>query len=186
MYVCIEKLSYEGHKSQNLLYLMIPKLIQLLSKFNSSEFTLSHMDTINPIHHLLKYMLQMGIFLSEFCFSEQHHSIHMCRVILSRSSNGPEQLFDGEWERRRRAGWIAFGKYHTARANVFNTTVLPAMLYNEDSPRMTGVKDALTEMNINKKRWAGQVARMSENRWTCRLTQTRWHKPFVMLFDQRW
>ncbi|VDM39527.1 unnamed protein product [Toxocara canis] len=153
---------------------------------------------------------------------------------------------DGGWDRRRRAGWIAFGRYKSVltdrtlsmklRASIFNTTVVPAMLYacetwattkvaeekfaiteramerqvcgvtqkdrikNDDLRRMTGVKGMVTETYRSKRCWAGHVARMSDNRWTYRLTQwmpretkmplrrpkTRWDEPLVKLFGQCW
>uniref|UniRef100_A0A8C9S512 ribonuclease H n=1 Tax=Scleropages formosus TaxID=113540 RepID=A0A8C9S512_SCLFO len=116
-----------------------------------------------------------------------------------------------EISRRIRAGWKAFnsikdvlkGKLDkTTRANLFNGTVLPAMLYGSETWATTkreeqrlvsaqramersmlgislrehirsetireksGVRDVINEYEKQKLRWAGHVARFTDNRWT--------------------
>ncbi|XGW22350.1 hypothetical protein V3C99_004961 [Haemonchus contortus] len=151
-----------------------------------------------------------------------------------------------EISRRRRAGWVAFNKYRDVltdkridaqvRARVFNTHVLPALVYGSETwntilneerrlastqramervmcgitlmhkipaheiRRRTGVKDVIENIYDSKKRWAGHVARLNDNRWTSRVTNwyprgvkrprgrplARWSDPFRKLFGQRW
>ena len=152
----------------------------------------------------------------------------------------------GEWARRRKAAWIAFNQNRTVltdeklpmniRANIFNTTVLPAMLYaaetwsttkseeeklavtqramerrmcgvsirdrisNKELRQRSGLRDVVNGMYEAKRRWAGHIVRMNDNRWTYRLTNwlprdrkrpvgrpsNRWDRPMVKLFGQRW
>ena len=152
----------------------------------------------------------------------------------------------GEWTRRRQAAWIAFNKNRTVltdanlpmeiRANLFNTTVLPAMLYasetwsttkseeeklavtqramerrmcgvsvkdkisNKELRQRSGLRDVVDGIYLSKRRWAGHIARLNDNRWTYRLTnwiprdhrrpqgrpRNRWDGPMVKLFGQRW
>ena len=66
--------------------------------------------------------------------------------------------------------------------------------------RRTGVKDVIDAIYIMKRRWAGHVARLTDNRWTARVTDwyprgvkrpagrppTRWSDPMVKMYGQRW
>ena len=152
----------------------------------------------------------------------------------------------GEISRRRKAGWIAFNKYRDVlvdkridmrtRARVFDSHVLPAMIYasetwnttkSEESRlvvtqrameramchvsildkipsdtirQRTKVTDIVEKIYEAKRRWAGHVARLTDNRWTIRVTDwyprgrkrplgrppSRWSDPLSKLFGQRW
>ncbi|KAG6932138.1 hypothetical protein G0U57_000268, partial [Chelydra serpentina] len=117
---------------------------------------------------------------------------------------------------RKKAGWCAFngitdslqGKSNKkTRANLFNSTVLPAMLYGSETWSLTkieehqlsvtqramectlwgislrdhipnktirqqsGVLDVVVESRLSKMRWAGHVARLSNNRWTAAVSE---------------
>ncbi|VDM37749.1 unnamed protein product [Toxocara canis] len=74
---------------------------------------------------------------------------------------------DGEWDRRRRTGWIDFGRYKPVlrdrtlpmklRASIFNTTVLPAMLYACETRATT--KFAYEKNSPSRKgQWKGKCA----------------------------
>ena len=152
----------------------------------------------------------------------------------------------GEWARRRKAAWIAFSQNKEVltdeklpmniRANIFNASVLPAMLYacetwsttkseeeklavtqramerrmcgvsirdrisNKELRQRSGLRDVVSGMYEAKRRWAGHIVRLNDNRWTYRLTNwlprdrkrplgrpsNRWDRPMVKLFGQRW
>ncbi len=121
-----------------------------------------------------------------------------------------------EIARRITSGWRAFNSIkdvlkskidRTLRAHLFNSTVLPAMLYAsetwattkreeqrlitaqramercmlgvslrdhircEEIRRRSGIKDVIAEQKKQKLRWAGHVARMNDNRWTCAVAE---------------
>ena len=156
------------------------------------------------------------------------------------------QSSQGEINRRKRAGWVAFNRIKTSlldedlnmeiRRNLFNSTVLPAMTYaaecwsvtkadeeglliteramermlckisrrdhvpNEEIRRRTEVKDVIRTAYDSKRRWAGHVARLSDDRWTSRITtwtpydqkrplgrpKTRWADPMTKKYGETW
>lgn len=73
-------------------------------------------------------------------------------------------------------------------------------LSSEKLPHRTSVKDVVSEIYAAKRMWAGHFALKSNIRWTCRLAdwmprerkrqrgrpRTRWDKPLVRLYFQRW
>lgn len=166
-------------------------------------------------------------------------------VYLGQSIN-MENDITAEISRRRKAGWAAFNKYRDVltdkrldaqiRSRVFNTHVLPALIYASETwnttkgeeeklavtqrameramcrisimdkvPNaairgMTGVRDVVEAIYESKRRWAGHIARLSDNRWTARVTDwyprgvkrplgrppTRWSDPLTKIFGQKW
>ena len=70
----------------------------------------------------------------------------------------------------------------------------------EEIRRRTGVKDIIETIYDAKRRWAGYIARLKDNRWTARVTDwyprgvkrpagrppTRWSDPLTKMFGQRW
>ncbi|KAH7699433.1 protein F43G9.7 [Aphelenchoides avenae] len=140
---------------------------------------------------------------------------------------------DGEITRRQKAAWQSYNTIKDAiknvtdvklRANLFNTTILPALLYgcetwaptksqenriavtqrsierrtlgismreeqrNEAVREQSQFADAITEARKRKLRWAGHVARMSDDRWAGRTTawKPRGNRPRNWGVPTRW